>query len=178
MSDRDAFRKNVEEYLNIGRVNWGQFADQLGYTREHVSRILHGKTKMPEDFVHSTVRALAELECIRGKAQARKLLRLMDALDFTLDDWRIKPLAMLDDTDSSDSTVGKPFPVVTPAVWNIPHPRNPFFTGREPLLQQLADTWKRDQSTAYTPPQVISGLGGIGKTQIVVEYAYLHRHEY
>jgi hypothetical protein len=178
MSDRDAFRKNVEEYLNIGRVNWGQFADQLGYTREHVSRILHGKAKMPEDFVHSTVRALAELGCIRGKAQARKLLRLMDALDFTLDDWRVKPLAMLDDTDSSDSTVGKPFPVVTPAVWNIPHPRNPFFTGREPLLQQLAGTWKRDQSTAQTPPQVISGLGGIGKTQIAVEYAYLHRHEY
>jgi WD40 repeat protein len=112
MSDREAFRKSIEEYLNRGRINQGHFADQLGYTREHVSRILHGKAKMPEDFVHSAVRVLAELECIHTRGQARKLLRLMDTPDFSLDDWKAKPLAALDDTPSSDSTVvAEPPPV-------------------------------------------------------------------
>lgn len=61
-------------------------------------------------------------------------------------------------------------------VWNIPYPRNPFFTGRENVLTQLADAFKTGQATALS--QVISGLGGIGKTQIAVEFAYQHRNEY
>lgn len=105
MADREAFQRDIEEYLNTRRISRGLFADRLGYAREHVSRILHGKANMPEDFVHSTVRVLAELGCIRGRGQARKLLRLMDTPDFSLDDWKAKPLAMLDDTPSSDLTV-------------------------------------------------------------------------
>ena len=178
MSDREAFRKNIEQYLNIGRISWGQFAGRLGYTREYVSRILHGKVKMPEGFERHAVLALAQLDCIHGKDQARNLLQLMDIPDFSLADWKGNPLATLDDTVSSDSIVEKPFPAVTSGAWNIPHPRNTFFTGRELLLQQLADAWKREQSTAHTPPQALSGLGGIGKTQIAVEYACLHHHEY
>jgi tetratricopeptide (TPR) repeat protein len=178
MSDREAFRQGIEEYLKRGRKNWKLFADELGYKREYVSRILHGKVKMPEGFERHAVLALAQLDCIRGKDQARNLLQLMDIPDFSLADWNGNPLATLDDTVSSASTVGKPLSAVTSVVWNIPHPRNTFFTGREFLLQQLADAWKRDQSTAHTPPQAMSGLGGVGKTQIAVEYAYLHRHEY
>jgi tetratricopeptide (TPR) repeat protein len=59
-----------------------------------------------------------------------------------------------------------------PPVWNIQRHRNPHFTGRTSLLEAL---W-----TAFTsgPPvvrqQVLSGLGGVGKTQLAVEYAYRH----
>ncbi len=193
MSDREAFRKNIEEYLNAGRINRGQFADQLGYTREHVSRILHGKAKMPEDFVHGVVRTLAELRCIHGRGQARKLLQSMDALDFSLDDWKAEPLAILDDTASSDLTVVSEVSIFQQEVvhktdestsfplWTVPYLRNPFFTGREDLLdqlhQKLTDT-KTTRRAALTQPQAIKGLGGIGKTQIAVEYAYRSRDLY
>src|SRR5690349_2764993 len=57
-------------------------------------------------------------------------------------------------------------------LWNVPYPRNPFFTGREELLTHLAEALRMGPATALTQPQAISGLGGIGKTQVAVEYAY------
>lgn len=56
--------------------------------------------------------------------------------------------------------------------WNVPHARNKAFTGREEILSDLhADLKKRGKQALY-------GLGGVGKTQIAVEYAYRHREEY
>jgi hypothetical protein len=69
----------------------------------------------------------------------------------------------------------------TPATgptWNVPFRRNPFFTGREDLLKQLHDNLTKNKAAALTQAQAISGLGGIGKTQTAVEYAYRHRDEY
>src|SRR5450755_3445886 len=69
-------------------------------------------------------------------------------------------------------------PAALPPIWNIPYPQNPLFTGREELLTQLATTLHAGQPTALSQPQAISGLGGIGKTQIAVEYAYRSRGDY
>jgi tetratricopeptide (TPR) repeat protein len=55
--------------------------------------------------------------------------------------------------------------------WNLP-PRNPFFTGRNPYLKNL------EHGLAHGRAQAISGLGGIGKTQTAIEYAYRHRDRY
>ncbi len=63
-------------------------------------------------------------------------------------------------------------------LWNVPYPRNPFFTGREELLAQLTVALKTKPATALTQPQAISGLGGIGKTQIAIEYAYRAQTDY
>src|SRR6266568_6822785 len=65
-----------------------------------------------------------------------------------------------------------------PSIWNVPYPRNPFFTGREELLTRLTTTLKTGPATALTQPQAISGLGGIGKTQVAVEYAYRSHADY
>ena len=57
-------------------------------------------------------------------------------------------------------------------LWQVPHDRNPVFTGRIDALQTLRnDLLKNGWQALY-------GLGGIGKTQIAVEYAYRHKPEY
>src|SRR5712692_8512430 len=63
-------------------------------------------------------------------------------------------------------------------LWNIPYRRNPYFTGREDLLTRLHELLHSGKVTALTQPQAISGLGGIGKTQTAVEYAYRSRGDY
>jgi len=71
------------------------------------------------------------------------------------------------------------------ALWTIPYVRNPHFTGRDDLLdhlmQQLSPAQSEQAETirqaALTQSHVIKGLGGIGKTQIAVEYAYRAREQ-
>src|SRR6266446_816660 len=78
-------------------------------------------------------------------------------------------------TSSATST---PPPAPMQPVWNVPYPRNPLFTGREHILERLAETLNTGKTTALTQPQAISGLGGIGKTQTAIEYAYRFRSNY
>jgi tetratricopeptide (TPR) repeat protein len=63
-------------------------------------------------------------------------------------------------------------------IWNLPFRRNPFFTGREELLTRLHDQLNQTKTAALTQAQAISGMGGIGKTQTALEYAYRYREEY
>ena len=62
--------------------------------------------------------------------------------------------------------------------WNVPFRRNPCFTGRTDLLKRLHAQFDQAQHAALTHAQALVGLGGIGKTQIAIEYAYRHRYEY
>ncbi len=63
-------------------------------------------------------------------------------------------------------------------LWNVPYLRNPLFTGREQILERLAEALNTGETTAPAQPQAISGLGGIGKTQTAIEYAYRSRSKY
>src|SRR5712691_7282674 len=67
---------------------------------------------------------------------------------------------------------------VESACWNIPYQRNPFFTGREELLLLLSTALHKNGRGTITEAYALCGLGGIGKTQIVLEYAYRYRDEY
>jgi len=62
--------------------------------------------------------------------------------------------------------------------WFVPYPRNPFFTGREQILEALHTQLKIEQVVALTQSSALHGLGGVGKTQIALEYAYRHALEY
>ncbi|MBI4277678.1 MAG: tetratricopeptide repeat protein [Armatimonadetes bacterium] len=63
-----------------------------------------------------------------------------------------------------------------PSVWNVPHRRNPHFTGREKLVAQLHAALTSRRSTALV--QAIHGPDGVGKTQLAVEHAYRHAGAY
>jgi hypothetical protein len=43
-------------------------------------------------------------------------------------------------------------------IWNVPFARNPFFTGRDVLLEQLHAQLHSTQAAAISQPQAISGL--------------------
>jgi hypothetical protein len=68
------------------------------------------------------------------------------------------------------------FPGTLPAIWNMPFRSKPTFTGREELFTSI-----RAALTVARPgvlPQVLYGLGGIGKTQLAVEYCYRYINDY
>ena len=67
----------------------------------------------------------------------------------------------------------------TPTIpfWHVPYRKSPWFVGREELLAELHTRLHR-QENAVPAVQALSGLGGVGKTQVAVEYAYRYGHEY
>jgi tetratricopeptide (TPR) repeat protein len=68
------------------------------------------------------------------------------------------------------------FPGSLPPVWYVPHLRNPNFTGRDEILTNLRAALTSGRTGALT--QVFAGLGGVGKTQIALEYTYRHKGDY
>ena len=63
------------------------------------------------------------------------------------------------------------------AVWSLP-PRLPSFTGREILLQEINEKLHAGHGKPSALVQAFYGLGGVGKTQLAIEYAYRHLDEY
>ncbi|WP_344943054.1 FxSxx-COOH system tetratricopeptide repeat protein, partial [Actinomadura miaoliensis] len=63
-----------------------------------------------------------------------------------------------------------------PPVWGNVPPQNISFTGREELLEQLHQ--RLSQGTTAVLPQALHGMGGVGKSQIAIEYVYRHTADY
>ncbi|MGY1762695.1 FxSxx-COOH system tetratricopeptide repeat protein [Geodermatophilus sp. SYSU D00779] len=71
---------------------------------------------------------------------------------------------------------GKPgFAGALPAVWKVP-PRNPRFTGRDGMLAELRRRLHAGEGTLAV--QALYGLGGVGKTQLAIEYAHRFAADY
>ncbi|CAB92247.1 putative ATP /GTP-binding protein, partial [Streptomyces coelicolor A3(2)] len=61
-----------------------------------------------------------------------------------------------------------------PRVWNV-RDRNPHFTGREALISRIREGLLGGRQAVV---QALHGLGGIGKTQIALEYAHRFASQY
>ncbi len=140
------------------------------------------KAEYLKQFIALCVRASAfaagrEEEQIRAFWQAAHQKVLLD--EYWLQELLARP---------SPSSAGRePSPAASEqlALWMVPYARNPHFTGRDELLSHLEQQFARraaDQPTtihhaALTQSQAIKGLGGIGKTQTAIEYAYRAREQ-
>ena len=138
------------------RRAWTQseLAERLGTTQVNVSRWEKGK--MPGPYYRQRLseifgKSLQELGLVPEAAQEHDLLS--DASDHS----------------SSD---------LPPPISNVPYRRNLLFTGREEILAHLSTALRRNKAEALMQAQAITGLGGIGKTQIAVEYAYRYGQDY
>jgi uncharacterized protein involved in tolerance to divalent cations len=65
--------------------------------------------------------------------------------------------------------------VPTDAPWIVPFERNPRFTGRETQLAQLEDKLFAKDHTART---AVTGLGGVGKTALVLELLFRTKNKH
>ncbi len=111
------------------------------------------------------------IDLIGLKEEAAKKA-LLDGVKFE----RAKP-STLPGFPGSRSVTEKPrFPRALPQVWNVPFNRNRNFTGRRSLLTDLHDALNSGHYAAQT--QAITGLGGVGKTQLTLEYVYSYINEY
>jgi WD40 repeat protein len=68
-------------------------------------------------------------------------------------------------------------PLAGPPPFLVPFPQNPGFVGRSGALDQLHSILQTRQPGGICPAG-LSGMGGIGKTQLAVEYAYRYKEQY
>jgi hypothetical protein len=66
------------------------------------------------------------------------------------------------------------FPAALPGVWKVPA-RNPNFTGRAKQLQALGEGFA---AGATVTVHSVHGMGGVGKTQLAIEYAHTRVGDY
>ena len=92
---------------------------------------------------------------------------------------RILRLVGLTADDVDAQVIGVRFPGEPPAVFN-PLARNARFTGREADLRDLRAQLRGGQRVVLSGlmPVALQGMGGIGKTQIALEYAHRFRNAY
>ncbi|WP_141576640.1 FxSxx-COOH system tetratricopeptide repeat protein [Actinomadura sp. WMMA1423] len=84
-----------------------------------------------------------------------------------------------DDQATEHSRVVPRFPGAArtaPPTWNVDR-RNAVFTGRGRLLEQLRDNLL-GTTQRIVQPQALHGLGGVGKTQVAIEYAHRFKADY
>lgn len=116
--------------------------------------------------VGTTARSISRWEHDQAIPQQYYRERLCEVLQTT-------PEALFAENEEKQQGVEKQTPL-----WHVPYPRNPYFTGREDTLYQLHERLHQERRIALTQPQIMSGLGGIGKTQTALEYLYRFRDDY
>ncbi len=160
LSKRNTFHLKHERELR--GLTQSQVAEQIGTTQINVSRWENGIT-VPSPYYRQ------QLSELFGKS--------IQDLGLLHESNEEHEQEMLPVSDTSTSSISHESTSFLP-VWHVPFRRNPFFTGREDTLAHLHAALKSTKTASLTQAQAINGLGGIGKTQIAIEYAYRYRANY
>ncbi|MGQ4404274.1 FxSxx-COOH system tetratricopeptide repeat protein [Streptomyces hayashii] len=136
-----------------GRAAWRALTDSApGLPPAEVTRLRVDRVHMPgTDPQHASVdlNRVDETECVKMVFRALKLTAE-----------RVPA-----------GTTSARFPGNRPTIFNAPS-RNTVFTGRAAVLEQLRTQLGEGISIVLPQPQTLYGLGGVGKTQIVLEYVH------
>ena len=153
------------------------------------------------DFLHHCKEEVQYLHELDNKEQVRiipVLLRpVLNRLPFLekyqalpsngkpISDWSKKESALFDVAQGiwkaveefAKSSSAHSYPGASSSPEDIPYRSNPFFTDRDSILSTLYNHFTTSQRIQETPILALSGLPGVGKTQIAIEYAYRHLHK-
>ncbi len=163
MADTDKPRPKLNHLLRQARLEQGltevALAKEIGTTKVSISRWEKGISKASPHYYRKLLEVLKK--------------QTIQELGLGLEDEEQEPQqsSQADDTTSAESHLQKP------SIWSAPR-RNPFFTGREDILERLYRTLRSTEDGQPTRPVAITGLGGVGKTQTMIEYAWRHRKDY
>jgi CO dehydrogenase nickel-insertion accessory protein CooC1 len=134
-------------------------ADAAGMHRQLVP-VRVSDVRITEPFTDHPMVDLARLDAAQATA------RLLWALD--------RPAQAAGNTGTP---AGQPrFPGAIPPIWNVPA-RNADFTGRGATLEKLRDKLAGG-GVAVVVAMALYGLGGVGKTQLALEYAHRFMADY
>lgn len=150
--------------------NWSQqeVADRIGTTQNNVSRWELGLTTPGAYFS-------AKLCELFGKStQELELLPVIASHDGSFQRQARDGAQETEPVEDAPEAAT----LAIPCYWHVPYARNPFFTGRDSVLQQLHLTLHRERAATLSQSYALSGLGGIGKTQTAIEYAYRYANDY
>jgi len=149
---RQTFGALVRQHRRAAAMTQATLAAKAGLSVYSISNIERGVAHIPrKDTVHLLAQALHLNERERA------------ALEQAVSRWR----------PDEPSVVP-----ASPALWGVPMPRNPFFTGRDDMLLRIYATLHSGQMAQPCQSCTLSGLGGMGKTQTAVEYAYRYADAY
>ena len=162
---RHPLHERLHEQLMVSLYRSGRQADALEAYRR-------ARRTFADEMGIEPGRALQELE--------RAVLAQDSHLDYTPPP-SMTELAHTADIGAAGMAAPATPPVATTAgsaggapIWNVPA-RNPHFTGRTAMLDQLHERLESERTLAV---QSLYGLGGVGKTQLAIEYAHRHVDDY
>ncbi|MGV8175176.1 MAG: FxSxx-COOH system tetratricopeptide repeat protein, partial [Methanothrix sp.] len=159
LQERDGFWDNGEIKSSI--------ADRtLQLESESVYKIEQGfsGTAVWDDEIKRAVGMVAKID-IDPQTKVTKAAFAIPMADILEECPELRPLA-----DTTQSKLPLPF------IWNMPLQRNHNFTGRKDILADLALALRSGERGDWK--QALWGMGGVGKTQIALEYAYSHKPDY
>ncbi|MFF4116181.1 FxSxx-COOH system tetratricopeptide repeat protein [Streptomyces sp. NPDC001714] len=152
-----------EEYLRLGNRTEDEWAGALGeVVAAHLDRFVAVDLSTRTLPASAAILGPPALRDLDPEEALRRLLTVL-GLEGTAPD------------DDEDLPVAPRFPDAPPAVWNVPS-RNFRFTGRDPILEELHAWFERGGRGGARC--ALRGISGVGKSQIVIEYAHRFANEY
>ncbi|MFJ3712070.1 FxSxx-COOH system tetratricopeptide repeat protein [Streptomyces sp. NPDC090053] len=133
-------------------------AEDPSGTRRHLLPLRVGDVRLTTPYIDRNPTDLFRLDEVHATAA---LLRAVD-----------RPVQLTDGV-----APGPRFPGTVPKIWNAPA-RNSGFTGRSLVLERMRDQLGGGMAVVLPQPQTLYGLGGVGKTQVALEYVHRFMADY